>query len=75
MGFWGLAPDDSAIAISHWTGTPGAETLLAPVTVMRMSDTTSSAHSGNLIGFVPAPVTDGWPGGDDGTAAPDPTAP
>ena len=70
MLFWGFAPDDSAIAIGH--ATPGGEFFL--VTVMRMSDTTSSAHSGTLVGFVPAPVTGAGPGGDDGNAAPDPTA-
>jgi hypothetical protein len=75
LWFGGFAPDDSTIAIGHWTGTLGGEPKVAPVTVMRTSDTTSSAHSGNLIGFVPAPVTDAWPGRDDGIAPPDPTAP
>ena len=75
MWFRGFAPDDSAIAIGHWTGTLGGQTSVAPVTVMPMPGTKSSAHSGNLIGFVPAPVTDAWPGGDDWKPAPDPTAP
>ena len=75
MWFRGLAPDDSTIAIGHWTGTLGGETHVAPVTVMRLSDTTSSVHSGNLIGFVPAPVTDAWPGGDDGNVSLDPAEP
>jgi hypothetical protein len=61
MWFRGLAPDDSTIAIGHWIG----DTQSAPVTLMRISDTTSSAHSGNLIGFVPASITVAWPRGGD----------
>ncbi len=75
MWFRGLAPDDSTIAIGHWTGTLGGGTTVAPVTLMRTSDTTSSAHSGNLVGFVPAPVTDAWPREGDGNAALDPATP
>jgi hypothetical protein len=61
MWFSGLAPDDSTIAIGH---SPG-DAQPARVTLMRISDTTSSAHSGNLIGFVPASVTVAWPHGGD----------
>ena len=71
MWFRGLAPDDSTIAVGHSTG----DTQSAPVTLMRISDTTSSAHSGNLIGFVPASITVAWPPGGDQRVEPDPTAP
>ena len=61
LWFEGFAPDDSTIAIGHWTGELGGTTESAPLTLMRMSDGTSDAHPGTFAGYAPAAVTDAWP--------------
>ena len=67
--FNAFAPDDSTIAIGHWTGSESDMTIEAPILVST-SDLTTGAHRGNLVGFVPAPLTDAWPGGDAAPAVP-----
>ncbi len=71
MWFDAFAPDDSTIAIGHWTGSE-SHTVIEPSILVRTPDAAIGAPSGNLAGFVPAAVTDAWPGG--GSWAPAPSA-
>jgi len=76
--FEAFAPDDSAIAIGHWTGELGGTTAEGPVTLIRVSDGSISTHPGRFAGFArasPDAPTPTLPPTPDPTAAPVPSAP
>lgn len=56
MGFGGLAPDDSSVAIRHWLGELGGTMTEGPTTLISRSGHATSVARGNFIGFMPSPA-------------------
>jgi hypothetical protein len=61
--FGALAPDDSLIGIRYGTGPSDAPVDATTTVILPTSGGPASGHTGNLLGFVPADVSAGWPAG------------